>query len=204
MRRVRTRGRQGGVTLLVAMLLLIAVLLVGASAARMALQGEQAARAGRDREVAFAAAEDALMDAERDIEGTSPAHDGAWAARSALFADGDGVGFVDGCGNGDHAGLCARARDGAAPAWQAVDLSGAEDGGAHTAAYGDFTGAVMPTGSGALPFQRPRYLIERIPCHVPGEEAGAAAHYCYRVTVIGFGARPNTEVVLQSVYRKVD
>jgi type IV pilus assembly protein PilX len=41
-------------------------------------------------------------------------------------------------------------------------------------------------------------------CHQPGDDAAASAppHYCYRVTAIGFGSRPETEVVLQSVFSK--
>lgn len=227
-------GRQCGVTLLVTMLILVAVMLVGASAARMALQGEQAARAGRDRQVAFQAAEDALMDGEREVAQTvagEAAAGGAGtggsadtgtsldigtsadtgtsgdirSARSALFVGEMGIGFVDGCGTGPvNVGLCARAGGGAAPAWQAVDLSGAEDGGGHTVQYGDFSGAAMQTGSGFLPFRRPRYVIERVPCHQPGDEVGGPGGTCYRVTAIGFGAGPQTEVVLQSVYRKTD
>lgn len=226
----RARGRrQRGVTLLVTMLILIAVMLVGASAARMALQGEQAARAGRDRQVAFQAAEDALMDGERDVARTASdpagrdggdaggsggegagAGLGSWSARSALFGSGPfgtdaGLGFIDGCGTGPvNLGLCARAEGAAAPAWQAVDLRGAEDGDGHTVQYGDYSGASMQTGSGFLPFRRPRYLIERVPCHQPGDEVGAPGGYCYRVTAIGFGASPETEVVLQSVYRRAD
>ena len=62
----------------------------------------------------------------------------------------------------------------------------------------------MQTGQGFLPFKKPRYLIERAECHHPGEDASAAAapSYCYRVTAIGFGAKPATEVVLQSVFSK--
>ncbi|MBA5636103.1 pilus assembly protein PilX [Duganella sp. LX20W] len=219
--------RQRGVTLLVTMLILVAVMLVGASAARMALQGEQAARAGRDRQVAFQAAEDALMDGERDVTGTATAGGGhgggdgsgsdgrgaggagsgagAWRARSALFGGDTGLGFIDGCGTGPvNAGLCARATGAATPAWQAVDLSGAEDGGGHTVQYGDYSGASMQTGSGFLPFHRPRYLIEFLPCHQPSDEVGAPGGHCYRVTAIGFSARPETEVVLQSVFRRAD
>ncbi|MBA5690322.1 pilus assembly protein [Duganella sp. LX47W] len=130
---------------------------------------------------------------------------GIGSARSALFGGEMGIGFVDGCGTGPvNVGLCGRAGGGAAPVWQAVDLSGAEDGGGHTVQFGDFSGAAMQTGSGFLPFRRPRYLIERLPCHQPGDEVGAPGGACYRVTAIGFGARPQMEVVLQSVYRKAD
>jgi type IV pilus assembly protein PilX len=61
------RHYQRGVTLPVTMLLLLAALTIGASAAQMAMLGERAARAERDRLIAFQSAEDALMDAERDI-----------------------------------------------------------------------------------------------------------------------------------------
>ncbi|NGZ88498.1 pilus assembly protein [Duganella sp. SAP-35] len=103
------------------------------------------------------------------------------------------------------AGLHARAAAGKPPVWQRVDLSGAEDGGACTVAHGSYTGASTPTGEGFLPFKKPRYLIERMECHQPGDDASSAAastRYCYRVTVIGFGAKPGTEVVLQSVFSK--
>lgn len=58
---------QRGITLPVTLLLLLAALTIGASAAQMAMLGEKAARAERDRLTAFQSAEDALMDAERDI-----------------------------------------------------------------------------------------------------------------------------------------
>ena len=163
---------QRGVAVLVCLLMLILVMLLGVSAAQMGLQGEKATRGERDREVAFQAAEDALTDAERDIQG--------------------GTVTVSTCD--------------AAPVWQRVDLSGAEDGGACTQGYGDHTGAAMLTAEGVLPFRKPRYVIERMECHQPGEDAsaGGAPSYCYRVTVIGFGARPGTEVVLQTVFSKVD
>lgn len=162
--------RQRGVVVLMCLMMLILAMLLGVSAAQMSLQGEKAARGERDRDVAFQAAEDALADAERDIQsGTA------------------------------EASACDRA-----PVWQRVDLSGAEDGGACTLGYGDHTGAAMLTAEGVLPFKRPRYVVERMACHQPGQDAsaGAAAGYCYRVTAIGFGARPGTELVLQTVFVK--
>jgi type IV pilus assembly protein PilX len=101
-------------------------------------------------------------------------------------------------------GLRARALAGEPAVWQVVDLSGKEDGGACTVTHGAYTAAVMPTGEGFLPFKKPRYLIERMECHQPGEDASAGAppQYCYRVTAIGFGANPEMEVVLQSVFSK--
>ena len=154
-------------TVLVCLVMMIVVMFVGASAARLSLQGEQAARGGRDRELAFQAAEDALADAERDIQyGTATVADGAC-----------GVAIV----------------------WQRVDLAGVADSGACTTAYGDSTDAPMRVGEGVLPFKKPRYVIERMHCHQPGDDAAEPAS-CYRVTAIGFGPRPGVEVVLQTVF----
>lgn len=193
--------RERGVTLLLALLMLVCVMLIGVSAAFIAIEGEQAARAGRDGQVAFEAAEDALNDAERDIGadgGPDPAGPGV---RRELFTG--GAAWGDGCSPPGQ-GLAAKALADAAPAWERVDLTGEEDGGRCSLEFGSMTGASMQTGAGFLPFRRPRYVVERILCHRPGEDAsaGAAPSYCYRVTVIGFGSKPETEVVLQSVYKR--
>lgn len=180
---------------MVSLMLLIMVMVLGVSAAQLALQGEKAARGERDREVAFLTAEDALADAERDIRASGD------PARRAAFNGGDA--FAGKCGGGG-VGLRQRAAAGEPPAWQEVDLSGKEDGGACSVTYGAYTSAVMPTGEGFLPFKKPRYVIERMMCHQPGGDASAAAppEYCYRVTAIGFGAGQEAEVVLQSVFSK--
>ena len=88
---------QRGITLPVTLLLLLAALAVGASAAHMAMLGEKAARAERDRLIAFQAAEDALMDAQRAID----------------------------AGLGDAVEVPAGPAAPQPPAWQTVDLAGA-------------------------------------------------------------------------------
>ena len=197
----RPRGIHGrsehGAALVVALCMLIALLLLGASAARMALQGEKAARGDRDRYIAFQAAEEALMDAENDIEGP---------ARSALFAPGSALGFVAGCGFGAasaNLGLCLPADAADTPVWQQVDFSDVHDATVKSVPYGQFTGAGMATGQGFLPFKRPRYIIELVQYTHEGEDAGPQASHAYRITAIGFGTRENSQVVLQSYYRKL-
>jgi len=162
------RGGEHGIAVLLCLVLLLIVLLLGVSAAQLSLQGERAVRAARDREVAFQSAEDAVADAEHDIQ--------------------NGTAEVTSCA--------------APPAWQRVDLAGRGATGACTVEYGAHTGANMDVALGATPFKRPRYLIERMVCHQAGEDAAltAAAHYCYRVTAIGFGPQAETEVVLQTVF----
>lgn len=186
---------QRGIALLISLMLLIMVLLLGVSAAQLCLQGEKAARSERDRDVAFLTAEDALADAERDIRDSND------PARRAAFAGAEAFGAT--CGAGGM-GLRLRAAAGEKAVWQVVDLAGVADGGACTVMHGAYTAAAMPIGEGFLPFKKPRYLIERMECHQPGDDAsaGASPQYCYRVTAIGFGAKPGTEVALQSVFSK--
>lgn len=194
-----------GATLVYVLCLLVVILLLGVSAAQMALQAEKAARGARDRHVAFQAAEEALMDAQNDIEGLPGA-----PGRSGLFAPGSAAGFAQACGQGNELGLCLPAAKGAPALWLAMELDAAESAGgtSRSVPYGQFTGAAMQTGQGLLPARRPRYIIELLPFHAPGEEAGTAAgslateNYVYRITAIGFGAQDATQVVLQSYYRK--
>src|SRR5471032_2811896 len=129
---LRTYG-QRGMALVFTLCLLLLILLLGVSAAQMALLGEKAARGERDRHIAFHAAEEALMDAERDIEGQPGA-----PGRSAMFASDSAAGFAAGCG--EQAGLCLPASASAPPVWLAMDLD--EDAGG-AVSYGSFTGAVM-------------------------------------------------------------
>ncbi len=198
-RRQRSWWNQRGAALVTALFVVLALLIIGLAAARTALNGEKSARSERDRHVAFQAAEAALSDAERDIEGGSdPA-----SARAALFASDSTVGFVHGCGasNAANAGLCLYLAAPEVPAWQRAGL--ARPGAGNCVEYGHFTGARMPTGKGTLPARLPRYIIELMPLIRAGEDATKVQGNFYRITAIGFGARPSTLVVLQSFYLKV-
>ncbi|MET0857038.1 MAG: PilX N-terminal domain-containing pilus assembly protein [Telluria sp.] len=191
--------RCGGAVLLTALFVLVAILAIGVSAAQIALNAEKSARNERDRHIAFQAAEAGLVDAERDIEGGAD----PMSERAALF-DGGALGFADGCGSANaNLGLCAYVPGAAAPAWQLAELSAPDGAGSVATPYGRFTGETLPTGGGALPARAPRYVIELLPLVRAGEDAGQRAQSLYRITAIGFGARPGTQVVLQSIYRKI-
>lgn len=190
------RHRAHGAALVTVLFVLIAVLIVAVSAATAALNAEKSARNERDRHIAFQAAEAALADAERDIRAIDPS-----SPRAAMFAPGSALGFGDGCGeraDDPRLGLCARIEAPGVPAWIAADLTGGEAG----APYGEFTGAIMPTGAGTLPARSPHYLIELMPFPRAGEDASEPVANFYRITAIGFGSRDATRVVLQSFYRK--
>jgi len=180
---------QRGVALIASLFVLLAVTMIALAVSRIAFDAERGARAERDRQLAFQAAEAGLIDGERDIDGgADPA-----SARAAMFR-GDGVsGFLPGCGREpDNLGLCTAVTD-ATPAWQIVDASS-------TTPYGSYTGAALPHGA-PLPLAPPRYMIELLPAALAGEDAGIGRPHVFRITAFGYGARPGTLVVLQSVYR---
>lgn len=191
---------QGGVSLVVSLLMLIAVMLLGLSATQIALQGEKASRNDRDRQIAFQAAEAALLDAEMDIDKSPDSK----RSRSAIFSRHNTFAFVEGCGQGEgnpYLGLCAQDTEGAPP-WLLVDFLNRTSS-AVSVPLGKFTGQTFQIGKGSLPARLPRYIIELMPYNAPGEGAEQATqNYFYRVTSIGFGVRETTLVVLQSIYRK--
>ena len=188
------KGGERGISLVMALFFLLVVTMVALGTARVAFDAQRGARAERDRQLAFEAAEAGLADAERDIAGgASPA-----SSRAAMFHNDGAIGFEQDCGHGPaNLGLCAFSQ-GAVPAWQKVGASA-------TVPYGAFTGAVFPYG-GPLPLAPPRYVIERLPLAMAGGDAGAGpggkvGQAMFRITSFGYGARPGTLVVLQSVYR---
>lgn len=188
---------------MVSLLMLVAVLLLGISAAQIALQGEKSSRNDRDRQIAFQAAEAALMDAEMDIE-KSP---DTTKSRSALFSENPILAnFATGCGTGEsntNLGLCATASPGAQPVWLLVDFTDADSTTTKTVPFGKFTGQILQTGKGSLPSKPPRYIIEAINYRAAGEDASVQSTYFYRITAMGFGVRDTTQTVLQTFYRKI-
>lgn len=201
--------RQAGVSLIVVMIMMIAATFLGVSAGVIALQGEKAARGDRDRQIAFQAAEAAIIDAQRDIDTVLPGK--GTAQRSAVFSNSSAVGFptldqpvvCNPASDTAGRGLCRRQPQSEQESWLNTDLAD-NSSTAVTVPYGYFTGQAFPANAGGnaiLPAEPPRYLIELMPYAQPGENASAAS-FAYRITAIGFGADSNTQVVLQAFYRK--
>ncbi len=194
-----------GASLVVALLMLVVVMMLGAAAAQVALQGEKSSRSERDRQVAFQAAEAALLDAEIDIESSQ-----AGNSRSDLFKEKglESHQFVSGCGrasSGHSFGLCQPSAFGQAPVWLEVDFSDDSASSARAVPYGYFTGQSMQVRVGSAPAKLPRYIIEIFRYN----EAGASANnrdatFFFRVTAVGFGMKEATRVVLQTFYRKIE
>ena len=161
------RQGQQGAALLTSLILLLAIMLLGAATASITMQGEKAARNERDFRTAFFAAEAALRDAQADIDREQDA---------SLFLPPDPAAFVNACGTkqqGKSPGLCLPAQTGHPPVWLTVNLLDAGEDSARTKAYGTYTGRLFPAGEGALPFRPPRYLIELLSAP-PREPAGEA------------------------------
>lgn len=181
------------------MLILVIVSILGVSGIQIAMMGERATRNDRDQQVAWQAAEAALIDAEFDIEGLPAAFTGK---RNIVFKskETDIAKFIQDCGNsGQSIGLCALNATGK-PAWLTVDFT-TTGANAPTTVFGTFTGRSFPSGSvGIQPVRPPRYVIEPIPD--PNEaNTKAQPRYVYRVTAMGFGPTADTQAVVQMIYR---
>jgi type IV pilus assembly protein PilX len=179
--------KQQGASLIVSLLMLTVILLLGISATQLTLQSEQASRNDRDRQIAFQAAEAALIDAQMDLEGSRKKH---------VFPKNSRVGFSANCtDSGDYLGLCKASDPGQQPVWEKIDFLKETP----SVAYGKFTGRVFQGGRGLLPARMPRYIIESLSYIKAGEELNSTM---YRITSIGFGMKTTTQVVLQTIYRK--
>lgn len=197
------RSPQRGFSLIVVLLMLLIVTVLGLGAAQVSLVSERGARNDRDAEVAFQAAEAALLDAERDLLGPNDSAQ----QRRCLFSGRDVTAFVAGCGGtGLRQGLCTASEPGADPAWMSADFSADSP---RSVAYGTFTGQTYLTGDtgtpgGALSVRAPRYVVEAIRSRggwQTGQLQSASARdatHIFRVTAIGFGAHEETQAVLQT------
>ena len=206
------------------LLILVVVSILGVGGAQIALMAERGSRNDRDMQVAWQAAEAALVDAELDL--TTPAANASSPARGGVFGmiiagtppknvqveKVDSTIFVATCGdktavNGAGQstwGLCALPvvkTD--KPAWLSVDFT-ATGNAAKAVEFGTFTGRSFAAGAlGAQPVRAPRYVIEAIK-EIGGtsrDKTLAEVNYVYRVTGMGFGPREDIQAVLQMIYR---
>lgn len=184
------------------MLILVVVSILGVSGIQVAMMGERGTRNDRDQQVAWQAAEAALIDAEFDIEGLPVS---SMTKRNSVFKlkETDIAKFVQDCGtSGTSIGLCALNATGK-PAWLTVDFT-ATGSTAPTVQFGTFTGRDFPSGSkGVQPVRPPRYVIEPIvdPLVSRTTKPGSGTRYVYRVTAMGFGPSATTQAVVQMIYR---
>jgi type IV pilus assembly protein PilX len=175
-----SRRTQRGISLVVVLLFLVMLSILGTTAIQTSSLEEKMTGNERDRQIAFEAAEGALRDAEREI----------------FLSLSPNSPFDSACDNG----LCIPSIT-AVPQWEAVDWMSATP-----RQYGAFTGAGTYPVTGLA--RTPRYIIEILPrmAASAGNSAGLGARSSttagtpYRITAVGWGRRPTTQVQLQSVY----
>ncbi len=182
-------ARQRGISLVTTLVLMLATLGLGVAVMGVNVMEERMIANTKDRDLALQAAEAALRDAEQDVaSNVSPA-----------------TGFTDVC----TSGLCTppSQRDGLG-SLASLPVDDARLGfdwtvDAKVRRYGQYTGgAQFPSVA-----EQPRYVIEKF--SFLGTPAGesvvlgtepVAPGVGYRITARAVGARPETVVVLQSIY----
>ncbi len=176
---IQRTSRQRGVALFLALVVLLIITILGVSGLQTTTLGERMAANARDRDMAFQAAEAALMDAERYLQ------------NATLNPFNNAAGLYQLNNNGR-------------PNW----LADSDDAGAGFLTYSvDRPGAGNQAPPLPGVSQQPRYFIERYP-EVPQPdgslEAGTAPELLefYRVTAVGFGGRPETAVVLRTTFQR--
>lgn len=180
--RPRFKGRQRGVTLVIAMMFMVALTLLGVGMIKATTSEEQMGRNFRDYDRAFAAAEAALRDAEIRIKGSY--------SQGATPVTYPSAGFTEGaCTNG----LCVFGGRPDNPSPPIYANSGYTLDGSPAAQLGYVTGT--PAIAGVA--RQPNYYIEAITVTNPG--GVPPTMIAYRITSKGYGAISTTQVLLQEV-----
>lgn len=183
------RSRQRGVSLVITLVLMLATLGLGLAVMAVNAMEERIVANSKDRDLALQAAEAALRDGEQDIATNISAT----------------TGFSDTCASGLCTPPSQRNSLGSLASSPADDASLGFDWSvdANVRVYGQYTGSPQFPGVA----QQPRYVIEKF--SYLGTPAGesvvlgaepAAPGVGYRITARATGARPETVVVLQSIY----
>ena len=201
--------KQFGSSLMVVLIMLSIIMVIGLISTKLALFSERSARNDRDRQIAFQAAEAALLDAELDIMGPNTAS----AKRVCTFDAKQPAEFIVNCGTLTKAGMCLSSTN-AGDAWQTVKALYVSETGNSTAnaanktvEFGQFTGQTLPNGSSGLTVRLPRYIIEAVPYAGTGngtDNVGSSTspENAFLVTAMGFGTRVETQVMLQALIYK--
>ncbi|WP_454722415.1 MULTISPECIES: pilus assembly protein [Cupriavidus] len=192
----------GGTTLLLVGTMLLLMAATTAAGLHFLLSARQVAAYQIEQEIAFRAAETALLDAEADL--LLALRDGA-TGNDARLAAWPPPGR---CADGAQRGLCRPAPD-MPPVWNDwLDARGPDA--ATGIAAGTFTGAALP----ALPAgvagatTLPRYVIELLHARPPGAwltpgygDAGQDGAPRFRITALGSGRDPAVRALLQTEFQ---
>jgi type IV pilus assembly protein PilX len=178
--RLQFKSRQQGFLLITALVFMIILTLIVISAVNITTSDEKIARNSRDKDIAFAAAEAALRDAELYVSG---AYHYPYSALNAIS-------FTNSCANA----LCDLRLTTPPPVLDQIDFfSGSNALGNNSMTIGTVT--LSPTINGVS--AQPRYLLEILNSY---SDPGNPNAYVYRITAQATGRSPNTRVTLQELY----
>lgn len=193
-------ARQQGLSLITTLLFMVAALMLGVSVLSVNVMQERTIGNTKDRDLALQAAEAALRDAEKDLVATAST-----------------LSFSEDC----TGGLCVPpAQRVTTPLSKSIEQEVDWDWPSSSATiagskavrkyrvYGEFTGGSKFPGIKETEDAQPRYVIEKVGNlgAAAGESASvgrAAANPTgtgYRITARAVGSRPETVVILQSMY----
>lgn len=181
--------QQRGAVLAISLILLFALVVLGIAGSQVTSLEEKMAGNLRQRNLAFQAAESALLDAELFLQGDN-------STLNLRLGDGPFMRVANGqpvCSNG----LCQRptvAQQDPPSGWR-------NDGRCYRAAINDRCSNSASNDSDGIPLvaQQPRYVLELLNTD-PSLVDGGPCFATFRVTAIGWGGDINAEVRLQSIY----
>lgn len=179
--------QQRGAVLAISLILLFALVVLGIAGSQVTSLEEKMAGNLRQRNLAFQAAESALLDAEAFLE-DDPDPLNLSAGPFLRVADGE----VPVCSNG----LCQRPT----VAQQYPPSGWRNNGRCYRAAINDRCTNAASNDSDGIPLvaQQPRYVVELL--RTEESPSDSSLYATFRITAIGWGSDINAEVRLQSVY----
>jgi type IV pilus assembly protein PilX len=182
--------QQHGAVLAISLILLFALVVLGIAGSQVTSLEEKMAGNLRQRNLAFQAAESALLDAELFLQGND-------STLNLRLGDGPFMRVADGevpvCSNG----FCQRpvsAQPDPPSGWRS-------NGRCYRAAINDRCTNAASNDSDGIPLvgQQPRYVLELLSTD-PSIPDGGPCFATFRITAIGWGSDTNAEVRLQSIY----
>ncbi|MDW8311701.1 MAG: pilus assembly protein [Burkholderiales bacterium] len=205
-------GGERGFALVVVLLLLVAIATLGVMSSSNAFLQTRMARAERDYQLAYAAAESTIVDAELEIlTGKREVTVGGVAEEILVPRLGNAFtqlrGYCSSPGNftasqpGVGLGLYDMSNCGDTW-WLAFPFTAQ-----YSQVFGAITGRTLPLNSGSFlqgVAEPPRYVIDVLRDNTPGQSADPTnVRWVFRVTARAVGASPETEVLLQSTVRRL-
>ena len=190
--RGRAPGRQRGLSLITALLFMVATLILGVSVMSINVMQERMIGNTKDHDLAMQAAEAALRDAELDVSENIGA--------ATLFKED--------CENGLCIPPSKRATPSPLPVHAVAGFDWTSD--AKVRKYRQYTNrGARPIAEFPTVASQPRYVIERLGAMgnagnsvVVGFSSSSDGGTAYRITARATGARGDTVVILQSIYAR--